>query len=596
MIIESILKKSIADAFKELFNHAIALEDIKLQPTLKEFPGTHTFIIFPYLKITKQSPEQTGKALGSFLLETTGIVEGFNVVKGFLNLEINDRTWLITFDKDYTNPTWELVRTTGEKIIVEYSSPNTNKPLHLGHLRNNFLGHSVSEILAASGASVYKVTLVNDRGIHICKSMVAYKNFGNGETPESSGIKGDHLVGKYYVKFDTVYKNQVNELVKQGVSKDEALKQAPLMREAQDFLIRWEKKDPEVLEVWKTMNGWVYEGFNETYRDIGVNFDKSYYESDTYLLGREIVTEGLEKEIFFRKPDGSVWVDMSEEGLDEKLLLRSDGTSVYMTQDLGTADLRYRDFKFDQSIYVVGNEQNYHFDVLFAILKKLGRPYADGLHHLSYGMVDLPGGKMKSREGTVVDADDLVAEMIETAKAKTLELGKIEDFTGDEAHQLYRILALGALKYFLLKIDPRKRMLFNPEESIQFHGNTGPFIQYTYARISAILRRANELNIDMKKSSIREEWDLHETERDLIMNLNIYAENLHEAAMNYAPSIIANYCYELAKIYNRFYTEVSIFNEENPDRRKFRVALSNQTAKTIQHGMRLLGIDVPERM
>jgi arginyl-tRNA synthetase len=426
--------------------------------------------------------------------------------------------------------------------------------------------------------------------------MVAYKNFGNGETPESSGIKGDHLVGKYYVKFDTVYKNQVNELVKQGVSKDEALKQAPLMREAQDFLIRWEKKDPEVLEVWKTMNGWVYEGFNETYRDIGVNFDKSYYESDTYLLGREIVTEGLEKEIFFRKPDGSVWVDMSEEGLDEKLLLRSDGTSVYMTQDLGTADLRYRDFKFDQSIYVVGNEQNYHFDVLFAILKKLGRPYADGLHHLSYGMVDLPGGKMKSREGTVVDADDLVAEMIETAKAKTLELGKIEDFTGDEAHQLYRILALGALKYFLLKIDPRKRMLFNPEESIQFHGNTGPFIQYTYARISAILRRANELNIDMKKSSIREEWDLHETERDLIMNLNIYAENLHEAAMNYAPSIIANYCYELAKIYNRFYTEVSIFNEENPDRRKFRVALSNQTAKTIQHGMRLLGIDVPERM
>jgi len=596
MIIESILKKSITDAFKKLYNHTITLEDIKLQPTLKEFTGTHTFIIFPYLKITKQSPEQTGKALGSYLLETTGIVEGFNVVKGFLNLEIEDRTWLITFDKDYINPPWELEKTTGERIIVEYSSPNTNKPLHLGHLRNNFLGYAVSEILAASGASVNKVTLVNDRGIHICKSMVAYKKFGNGETPASSGIKGDHLVGKYYVKFDTVYKDQVNGLVQQGVSKDEALKQAPLMREAQDFLIRWEKKDPEVLEIWNTMNSWVYEGFNETYRDIGVDFDKSYYESDTYLLGREIVTEGLEKGVFYRKPDGSVWVDMSDEGLDEKLLLRSDGTSVYMTQDLGTADLRYRDFKFDQSIYVVGNEQDYHFDVLFAILKKLGRPYADGLHHLNYGMVDLPGGKMKSREGTVVDADDLVAEMIETAKAKTLELGKIEDFTGDEAHQLYRILALGALKYFLLKIDPKKRMLFNPEESIQFHGNTGPFIQYTYARISAILRRANELNIDMKKSSIREEWDLHETERDLIMSLNIYAENLYEAAMNYAPSIIANYCYELAKFYNRFYTEVSIFNEENPDRRKFRVALSNQTAKTIQHGMRLLGIDVPERM
>jgi arginyl-tRNA synthetase len=596
MNIEYILQESISKAFLSLFDHSLPPEDIKLQPTNKEFNGTHTFIIFPYLKITTKSPEETTGLIGSYLKETSDVIADFNVVKGFLNLEIKDKTWLTTFASDYLDPPWMTVNKNPQKVIVEFSSPNTNKPLHLGHLRNNFLGYSVSEILMATGAEVNKVTLVNDRGIHICKSMVAYKNFGHGETPESTGIKGDHFVGKYYVKFDAEYKSQVEELIKAGISREDALKQARLMEEAQEFLIKWEKKHRDVIKLWKTMNGWVYNGFDATYRNIGVDFDKTYYESETYILGRDVVTEGLEKGIFSKKPDGSVWVDLSEDGLDEKLLLRSDGTSVYMTQDLGTADLKYRDYAFDQSIYVVGNEQDYHFDVLFLILKKLGRSYANGLHHLSYGMVDLPGGKMKSREGTVVDADDLVEEMIETARIKTQELGKIDDFSEEEAEQLYHTLAMGALKYFLLKIDPRKRMLFNPEESIQFQGNTGPFIQYTFARISAILRKAEELDIDIEESHIDSDWELHETERDLILMLNAYENNLQEAAENYAPSVIANYCYELAKNYNRFYTEVSIFKEQNPKRRNFRVALSRQSAQTIKHGMRLLGIKVPERM
>jgi arginyl-tRNA synthetase len=596
MNIDSILKTSIAEAFKELFDHKIAPADIKLQPTNKEFEGSHTFIVFPFLKISKKRPEETAELLGSFLRKSSGIVNTYNVVKGFLNLVINDKTWLESFESDYHTPSWKQIKTNSQKIMVEYSSPNTNKPLHLGHLRNNFLGYSVSEILKAAGNKVEKVTLVNDRGIHICKSMVAYRNFGDGETPENSGIKGDHLVGNYYVKFDQEYKKQIDQLVRDGMLKEEATKNASLILEAQDYLVRWEKRDPEVIELWKRMNGWVYDGFNSTYQTIGVDFDKTYYESETYILGRDIVTEGLDKGLFYKKPDGSVWVDLSDEGLDEKLLLRSDGTSVYMTQDLGTADLKYRESRFDQSIYVVGNEQNYHFDVLFMILRKLGRTYADGLHHLSYGMVDLPSGKMKSREGTVVDADDLVDEMIETAKIKTAELGKIDDFSEDEASQLYKILALGALKYFLLKIDPKKRMMFNPEESIQFQGHTGPFIQYTHARISAILRKAVEINIDLDKAYVNLEWDLHETERDLIATLNEYREDMMEAADNYAPSIIANYCFELAKNYNRFYTEVSIFNEKNTDKRNFRVALSSQTARTIKHGMSLLGIDVPERM
>ena len=596
MNIDSILKTSIAKAFKELFDHNIQPAEIKLQPTNREFEGSHTFIVFPFLKITKKRPEETAELLGSYLVNSSGIVSTYNVVKGFLNLVINDKTWLESFEFDFNTPSWEQVESGNQKIMVEYSSPNTNKPLHLGHLRNNFLGYSVSEILKAAGNNVEKVTLVNDRGIHICKSMVAYKNFGNGETPDSSGTKGDHLVGNYYVKFDKEYKKQIEQLVREGMPTEEAVKNASLMLEAQDYLVRWEKKDPEVIDLWKKMNGWVYDGFNATYETIGVDFDKTYYESETYILGRDIVTEGLEKGLFFKKPDGSVWVDLSDEGLDEKLLLRSDGTSVYMTQDLGTADLKYKESGFDQSIYVVGNEQNYHFDVLFMILRKLGRPYADGLHHLSYGMVDLPSGKMKSREGTVVDADDLVDEMVETAKIKTAELGKIDDFSEEEAEQLYRILALGALKYFLLKIDPKKRMMFNPEESIQFQGHTGPFIQYTHARISAILRKAVELSIDMKQGHVNLEWDLHETERDLIASLNEYRKDMIEAADNFAPSVIANFCFELAKNYNRFYTEVSIFKEENMDRRNFRVALSKQTALTIKHGMSLLGIDVPERM
>ncbi len=596
MNIDFILKTSISDAFKELFDQEIHAAEIKLQPTIKEFEGSHTFIVFPYLKITKKRPEETAELLGSFLKESSGIVSAYNVVKGFLNLHIDDKTWLGSFNFDFNTPPWKQIEKNSQMVMVEYSSPNTNKPLHLGHLRNNFLGYSVSEILKASGNNVEKVTLVNDRGIHICKSMVAYKRFSAGETPDSSGMKGDHLVGKYYVKFDKEYKKQIEHFVQDGMAEEEAGKKAPVMLEAQDYLIKWENKDPEVIDLWKKMNGWVYDGFNSTYRTIGVDFDKVYYESDTYVLGRDIVSEGLEKGLFFKKSDGSTWVDLSDESLDEKLLLRSDGTSVYMTQDLGTADLKYRDSGFDQSIYVVGNEQDYHFDVLFKILKKLGRPYADGLHHLNYGMVDLPSGKMKSREGTVVDADDLVEEMVETAKIKTAELGKIDDFSEEEAAQLYSTLALGALKYFLLKIDPKKRMMFNPEESIQFQGHTGPFIQYTHARISAILRKGKELKIDLHQSHVNMEWNLHETERDLIATLNEYKNDLMDAADNYAPSIIANYCFELAKNYNRFYTEVSIFKEANLDRRNFRVALSRQTAQTIKHGMSLLGIDVPERM
>jgi arginyl-tRNA synthetase len=596
MKIDSILKNYLSKAFNELFDYNIQPAEIKLQPTNREFEGSHTFIVFPFLKITKKRPEETADLLGSFLKRSSGIVSSYNVVKGFLNLVINDRTWLESFEFDYITPSWALIEPNRQKIMVEYSSPNTNKPLHLGHLRNNFLGYSVSEILKATGNDVEKVTLVNDRGIHICKSMVAYKNFGHGETPDNSGIKGDHLVGGYYVRFDQEYKKQIEEMTQKGMSKEEAAKNAPLMLEAQDYLIKWEKKEQEVIDLWKMMNGWVYDGFNATYQTIGVDFDKTYYESETYILGRDIVVEGLEKGLFYKKPDGSVWVDLSDEGLDEKLLLRSDGTSVYMTQDLGTADLKYRESGFDQSVYVVGNEQNYHFDVLFMILRKLGRSYADGLHHLSYGMVDLPGGKMKSREGTVVDADDLVDEMIETARIKTAELGKIDDFSEKEAEELYKVLALGALKYFLLKIDPKKRMMFNPEESIQFQGHTGPFIQYTYARISAILRKALELNIELDQPHVNLEWGLHETERDLIATLNEYNQDITEAAENFAPSIIANYCFELAKNYNRFYTEVSIFKENNVDRRNFRVSLSSLTARTIKHGMSLLGIVVPERM
>lgn len=594
--IEKMLRSSIANAFVSCFGKKIPPEEIKIQPTRKEFQGTHTFVVFPYSRLSGKSPEETGKMIGNFLKDTSGEIDNYNVVKGFLNLEINDKSWMKVFDGCCRDKTWGKWPQNGKRVMIEYSSPNTNKPLHLGHLRNNFLGYAIACILEAVGFEVRKVNLVNDRGIHICKSMLAYVKFGKGETPESSGIKGDHLIGKYYVKFDKEYKKQIDELISSGITKDQATQEAPLIREAREMLKRWEEKDPETIALWTKMNQWVYDGFDQTYREIGVDFDTIYHESETYIEGKKVVEEGLQNGIFVKKDDGSVWVNLEHEGLDEKLLLRSDGTSVYITQDLGTADIKFKDFPFDKSIYVVGNEQDYHFDLLVSILKKLDRPYADRIFHLSYGMVDLPSGKMKSREGTVVDADDLIADMRETAKIQTEELGKIEEFTQDQARELYSVLAMGALKYFLLKIDPKKRMLFNPEESIQFQGHTGPFIQYTHARIASILRKADELRIDIIGSHIDLAWKLHETEKELIIQIAGYPETIVTASEELAPSTIAGYCFELAKSYNRFYTEVSIFNEKNEQRRNFRVALSARTARNLKLGMGLLGIEVPDRM
>ncbi|WP_210465536.1 arginine--tRNA ligase [Rufibacter roseolus] len=595
--LETQIAQALSQALQDTFQHTLPAEQINLQPTRKEFAGTFTFVTFPLTKALGKGPEQIGQALGEALKQNAPQVAGYNVVKGFLNIEIKDSVWLQQFSEQVSGLGANLAETgPKQKVIVEYSSPNTNKPLHLGHLRNNFLGYSVAEILKAAGREVIKANLVNDRGIHICKSMIAYEKFGQGETPQSAGIKGDHLVGKYYVEFDKAYKQEIDQLVAQGVDKEQAKKQAPLMLETQEMLQKWEQQDPETIALWEKMNGWVYEGFTSTYQNIGVDFDKFYYESGTYLLGKDRVEEGLEKGVFYRKPDGSVWIDLTEEGLDEKLVLRADGTSVYITQDLGTAELKYQDFHYDQSVYVVADEQNYHFQVLKAILKKLQKPYADGIYHLSYGMVDLPSGKMKSREGTVVDADELVEEMIDTARQKTDELGKIEGFTPEEAQKLYHTLAMGALKYFLLKVDPKKRMLFNPEESIDFKGNTGPFIQYTHARIAAIQRKANELGISAIADAFAGVEQLHETEREVLVLLNYADSIIDEAARNYAPSIIAQYAFDVAKAYNRFYTEVPIFQETNPQVLSFRIALSAQVAKTLKLVMGLLGISVPERM
>lgn len=596
MTLENQILNTIQQAFKELFNHKVELEEIGLQPTRKEFEGTYTFVVFPYLKVTKLNPEASGNKIGEFLVQNCAEVTDFNVVKGFLNISVSESSWLSIFKNLYTNNNLGQLPSNGQKVMVEYSSPNTNKPLHLGHLRNNFLGFSVSEILKANGYEVIKANLVNDRGIHICKSMVAYQHFGNGETPESSGLKGDHLAGKYYVIFDKEYKLQIKDLLGRGQTEEEAKKNAPLMLEAQEMLRLWEAGDKEVVDLWKKMNGWVYEGFDATYKKMGVSFDKFYYESDTYLLGKNIVEEGLEKGVFFKKENGSVWVDLTDEGLDEKLVLRADGTSVYITQDMGTCDLKYHDFQIDKSVYVVGNEQDYHFDVLFKIMRKLGRPYGDGLYHLSYGMVDLPTGKMKSREGTVVDADDLIQEMIDTAESHTKELGKIDGFSIEEATALYEILGLGALKYFLLKVDPKKRMLFNPQESIEFQGNTGPFIQYSHARIASILRKAEQIGVNYNAESFENLDQLENTERDLIVMLNDFEKKIKQAGEEYSPSIIAQYMFDLAKEYNRFYAELSIFNESNAQIQSFRIALSNLTAKTIRKGMELLGIKVPHRM
>lgn len=586
MNIENILAEEVKKAVSSLYNQE---DEVVLQPTRREFEGNYTYVFFGLVKSLKRSPAEIGAAIGEYLVNNTSIVSRYNVVQGFLNLKLTDSVWLEVFNALKAH---DREAKKDKKVLVEYSSPNTNKPLHLGHLRNNFLGYSVSEILKAAGYDVTRACLVNDRGIHICKSMVAYRHFGKGETPESAGMKGDHLVGKYYVEFDKAYKAEVTGLVAGGMTEEEAKKAAPLMAEAQQMLVQWEQHDPEVIALWEKLNGWVYDGFNATYKKIGVDFDKTYYESDTYLLGKDIVEEGLQKGVFYKKEDNSVWIDLTDQGLDHKLVLRGDGTSVYITQDLGTTDLKFRDFQCDKSIWVVGNEQDYHFKVLFAILEKLGRSYAPGCYHLSYGMVDLPSGKMKSREGTVVDADELVEEMIATSKAITEEKGKTEGFSEEQLEELYRMVALGALKYYLLKVEPKKRMLFNPEESIDFQGNTGPFIQYTHARIRSILRKSGlesfPVPVGMK--------ELNEEELELIFLLKDYGKVVETAAAEYSPALIANYVYDLAKTFNSFYTRHSVLNEESETVRLFRLSLIEEVADTIRSGMGLLGIEVPEKM
>ncbi len=597
MNLEQTILLLVEQALQHLYGEEIYQNPLQVQKTRKEFEGDMTVVLFPLVKSLRKSPEQIGKEIGDYLLNSSSVIESYNVVKGFLNLKIGVQYWLeklneIFQQKDF----WKVIPDEkADLMMIEYSSPNTNKPLHLGHVRNNLLGWSIAQIQEANGWKVVKTNLVNDRGIHICKSMLAWKLFGNGETPQSSGLKGDHLVGKYYVLFDQAYKQQVKELVEKGWNEEEAKKSAPLMQEAQKMLLAWENNDPEVRKLWETMNGWVYEGFNETYRKLGINFDKIYYESETYLVGKKIVEEGLANGIFYRRPDGSVWADLREEGLDEKLLLRSDGTSVYMTQDIGTAKVRYDDFPIKKMVYVVGNEQNYHFQVLSILLDKLGFEWGKSLVHFSYGMVELPDGKMKSREGTVVDADDLIDEMLRTARDTSEELGKLDGCSPEEVENIVRMVALGALKYFILKVDPRKNMTFNPKESIDFNGNTGPFIQYTHARIRSVLRKADEQSISFGKVN-----NLHlllsEKERYLIQLLTEFPEVVKEAGNEFNPALIANFLYELVKEYNQFYHDYSILKEENTDLRNFRLVLSFAIAEVIKNGMALLGIDVPERM
>jgi arginyl-tRNA synthetase len=694
MNIENIIKSSLAAGMKSLFGAEVKGEEIVLQSTKKEFEGTYTFTTFTYAKITRLSPEETGKKLGEYLLENSGVVAAFNVVKGFLNLVITEQAWAKLFVETLSKDNFAVYPSNGKKVMVEYSSPNTNKPLHLGHLRNNFLGFSISEILKAYGYEVIKANLINDRGIHICKSMLAYQKFGKNETPESSGLKGDHLVGKYYVEFDKALKLELKpileavynrksaglfseeeqklinvqlenfdklkkfhsdelqklksvdfssfadlkeelaqteikwkELLKKsegiltadkykelakiikptvlleekidtimGDVKEIAQKKTALMIEAQQMLNKWEQGDKEVMDLWKKMNNWVYDGFNATYKMIGVDFDKFYYESNTYLLGKEIVEEGLKSKAFFKKDNGSSWVDLTSEGLDEKLLLRSDGTSVYITQDLGTAELKYKEFGAEKSIYVVGNEQDRHFNVLKLILKKLNKSYAEGLYHMSYGMVDLPSGKMKSREGTVVDADDLVDSMIKEAKAETESHGKTDGFSEEEADKLFHVLGLGALKYYLLRVDPKKRMMFNPEESIQLNGDTGPYIQYAYARSRSIMRKADQGGMNYEEAVYKSYSALHPAEISLIIALNNYSSAIKEASEQYSPAVISQYCIELAREFNRFWNEVSIMAEPDIAAKAFRLALTNTTGKIIKKSMLLLGVEVPERM
>lgn len=592
MTLSQILTPSIEKAVQALFD--IAIDKVEFQTTRKEFEGDITMVIFPLLKIVKSNPVELGNKIGNYLVENVSEVSRFNVVSGFLNIVISDAYYLNFFNEIRENEKFGFVTPSADDkaVMVEYSSPNTNKPLHLGHVRNNLLGYSVAEIIKASGKKVYKTQIINDRGIHICKSMLAWQKFGNGETPESTGLKGDKLVGNYYVAFDKAYKEEIAQLVAQGKTEDEAKKQAPIIIEAQEMLLKWEAGDAEVISLWKTMNQWVYDGFETTYKNIGVNFDKYYYESNTYLLGKDVVQIGLEKGVFEKDPDGSVWIDLTEEGLDRKIVLRSDGTAVYMTQDIGTAIQRVKDFPdVGGMVYTVGNEQDYHFKVLFLILKKLGFDWSKNLYHLSYGMVDLPSGKMKSREGTVVDADDLMQEMTDTAQKISEDLGKLEGFSSEEKEKLFKTIGLGALKYYILKVDPKKRILFDPEESVDFAGNTGPFIQYTYARIQSIIRKSN---FDFSNNPKIE--SLHEKEKELLKQIELFPEVIQNAAQNHSPALVANYTYDLVREYNSFYQTVSILGEEDLDKKVFRVQLSKKVAETIASAFQLMGIEVPQRM
>ncbi|MCF6349109.1 MAG: arginine--tRNA ligase [Flavobacteriaceae bacterium] len=594
MNIQDTLKSAVQKGFEKIYNATI--ESVEFQATRKDFEGDITIVVFPFLRIIKGNPVEIGTNLGNYLKENVEDVTDFNVVKGFLNLAFSDAYFLNSFQDIYKTKKFGFTSTTTDtkSVMVEYSSPNTNKPLHLGHIRNNLLGYSVAEIIKASGKKVYKTQIINDRGIHICKSMLAWQRYGNGETPESTDLKGDKLVGNYYVKFDQEYKKEIGVLVVEGKTNEEAKKQAPILLKAQEMLRKWEAGDKKTITLWKTMNQWVYDGFDSTYKELGVNFDKNYFESDTYLLGKDVVADGLKKGVFFKKDDGSVWIDLTDEGLDEKIVLRSDGTAVYMTQDIGTAIQRIKDYPdVGGLVYTVGNEQDYHFKVLFLILKKLGFDWAENLYHLSYGMVDLPSGKMKSREGTVVDADDLIVEMTNTAREISEDLGKLEGYSKDEKESLYKTIGLGALKYYILKVDPKKRILFDPAASIDFNGNTGPFIQYTYARIQSILRKAN---FDYTVTLSGVEGSLHQKEKSVLKQLSLFPETIQQAADNYSPALIANYTYELVKEYNSFYQSVPVLGCENDQVKIFRVQLSKKVADVIKSSFKLLGIEVPERM
>mgnify|MGYP001113306728 CR=1 FL=1 len=606
MKIEQQLTEAVVAALRTLYGQEPEAAQVQLQKTKKEFEGHLTLVVFPFLRLSRKKPEETAGEIGRFLKENTDIVADYNVIKGFLNLTVSASKWVELLSDIHADARYGLTAPTAESplVMIEYSSPNTNKPLHLGHVRNNLLGWAVAQIAEANGNRVVKTNIVNDRGIHICKSMLAWQKYGNGETPETSGKKGDHLIGDYYVAFDKHYREQVRELAarfeaEEGLdaeaARTKAEREAPLMREAREMLVRWEHNDPEVRTLWRRMNEWVYAGFDETYKALGVSFDKIYYESDTYLEGKEKVVEGLQKGLFFKKEDGSVWADLTKNGLDEKLLLRSDGTSVYMTQDIGTAKLRFQDFPIDKMIYVVGNEQNYHFQVLSILLDELGFEWGKSLVHFSYGMVELPNGKMKSREGTVVDADELVAEMIAQARRTVDEAGKFEDMSEEEKQEVARIVGMGALKYFLLKVDARKNMLFNPEESIDFNGNTGPFIQYTYARIRSILRKAADQGLDYSNLG-NGVTELSRKEEELVQHVADFAAVVRQAGQDYSPSAIANYCYDLVKEYNQFYHDFSVLREENEALRNFRLVLSANVAKVVREGMNLLGIEMPERM